>query len=118
MKIDFKKPYATITGHDSARYEQNGELFKPDGTPLNPRVNPTELAKDKIIPDDGVAAAQVFLRNVLAEGALSKATVFKASQDNNQNWECVRQASVLMGIVKFQFKKNETWKLSNLAVER
>jgi hypothetical protein len=37
MMLDKKRPYGIITGHDHAKYEQDGVLYKPDGTPILPK---------------------------------------------------------------------------------
>lgn len=37
MSLDKKRPYGIITGHDHAKYEQDGVLYKPDGTPILPK---------------------------------------------------------------------------------
>ena len=109
MKLDRSKHFAEIFGHASARYEQDGRLFGPTGSSLDPNARP---AADLIIQTDAVESARMFLLNILKDGALSKATVYKASEENNQAWDSIKDAFVLLNLVKFQFRNTETWKLS------
>jgi hypothetical protein len=36
MAIDKRRPYGVIYGHSEAKYEQDGVLYKHDGTPILP----------------------------------------------------------------------------------
>lgn len=112
MILDFSKPHGVIVGHDIARYEQDGVLYRANGSLVNEEdgARIPDLT-DISLPDDNLESASVFLRNVLADGPLSKATVFRACQDNNQDWESVKRAAVKAKVEKFQFQKNETWRL-------
>lgn len=35
--LDKSRPYGIIFGHEEAKYEQNGVLYKQDGTPILPK---------------------------------------------------------------------------------
>ena len=103
--LNFKLPYATIVGHPQAQYEQDGVLYGADLHPLNPPPTP-----DIDVSDDD-SPAVIFLKNILSKDSLAKSTVYKAAQENNQNWDDVKSAAATMGIVKFQYKSLEMWKL-------
>lgn len=112
--LDRNKPYGTIAGHPAAHYEQDGLLFdgagKLLGTPTFVAAAP-KVTLDEAMQTDALVSAAAFLKNILKGGALSKAVVYKEAEANNQPWESVRQASVDLGIMKFQFQKAETWRL-------
>ena len=57
MKLDFTKPYGTIYGHDEARYEQDGHLFRANGAPVTPP--PPAPAGDMVIETDAPFLAPV-----------------------------------------------------------
>jgi hypothetical protein len=110
MKLDKTKDFATITGHRFAMFQQGGVLFDGAGLPLTNEKNEA-VAKDRIIESDDVASARVFLLNVLGGGPLSKAALFKVAEDNNQPWEAVKKASLLLNMITFTFNKTLMWKL-------
>lgn len=105
MKLDFTKPFGTIYGHDEARYEQDGHLFRANGEPLAP---PTS---DMVIETDAVDSAKTFLTNVLKNGPLSKSAIFKIAGENNQEWKAVSDAADSMNVTRFSYKNATMWKL-------
>ena len=114
MKLDRNLPYATIVGHDTARYEQGGMLFGPDEISLAPPASARTPVED-IIHHDGVENAKQFLLTVLKGKPVSKSALFKAAQDTNLEWENVRQASLLLGIIAFTYRNSTMWKLPETA---
>jgi len=116
MNLDRNKSYATIYGHSVAVYEQNGVLFDGAGCSISEKKQ-EQKKKDLIIQHDGVENAKEFLLNVLRSGPLSKSAVYKVAGDNNQAWDNIKDASQLLGIVKYQFQKSEMWKLSETITE-
>lgn len=104
MKFDPTKPHGTITGHECARYEQGGVLYRADGTPVS-SVGPAPasaipgIEADKVIETAAVNNARDFLRTVLGGGqAHAKADVWMAAESNNQSWDAVKKAAAVMGI--------------------
>ena len=110
MKLDKTKDFATITGHRLAMFQQNGMLFDGAGLPITEEKTEV-VAKDRIIESDDVASARVFLLNVLDGGPLSKSALFKVAEDNNQSWDAVKKAAVLLNMITFTFNKALMWKL-------
>ena len=102
-------PFATITGHSSAAYEQGGMLFDGAGEPLSPEKR---AKTDAIIETDDLANAKAFLMTILKNGPLSKSTVYKAAEGNNQAWTDVTRAAEMLPVMKFSYQKQEHWKLS------
>lgn len=105
MNLDFTKPYGTVYGHDEARYEQDGHLFRANGEPL---ASPTS---DMVIETDAVDSAKTFLTNVLKNGPLSKSAIFKIAGENNQEWKAVSDAADSMNVTRFSYKNATMWKL-------
>ena len=122
MKLDTRKPYGTITGHPRARYEQAGVLFNNEGEPIGGDVQEIDLAEDEetILPekepinnnqrDFSYASAEAFLKNILAEGPLTRSVVFRECSANNQEWEKVKEAFAALG-EPFTRKNIIHWKL-------
>lgn len=110
MKLDKTLPYATITGHPLARYEQGGVLFDGAGELIQPAVI-RAVDKDRIIETDGVESARAFLEHILKNGPLSKSVVYKAAESNNQSWDSVKKAMVLLNIKAFTYNRATMWKL-------
>lgn len=110
MKLDKSLPYATITGHAVACYEQGGMLFDGAGNSIQPkRLQAAE--KDRIIESNDVVGAQEFLTHILKSGPLSKSAIFKVAEENNQSWEAVKKAYTVMNIVSYAYGKATMWKL-------
>jgi len=121
MKFDFKQPYGIITGHSWARYEQNGVLFDALGhEPFSDEIviEDDPYKESEVAPvinnhqkDFALDNAQAFLKNVLAEGPISRSSIFKEASNNNQNWEKVKTAFADLGGEVFTRKNIIHWKL-------
>lgn len=115
MSLNKSKPYASIFGHASAHFEQGGLLYDASGELLGtPPTVAKSLSESDIVLTDALVSAKAFLANILSTGALSKAAVYKAAEGNNQPWDIVKDASIEMKVMKFQYQKSETWKLSEV----
>lgn len=111
-KLDRSKPFGMIYGHSIALYEQNGLLY--DG--LEELIGTPKTVKEKLVEEDRIvtdnmANARSFLINILKSGPLSKSAIYKATEENNQNWDSVKQACDDLKVAKFTFQKSEMWKL-------
>lgn len=112
MKLDRNKPFGTVTGHKTARFEQNGLLYNIRGELIDPlKPPPVQLQQDLIIETDAVDSARRFLVHVLQGGPMSKSVLYKVVEENNQSWDAVTKAASLLGIVKFAYNKATMWKL-------
>lgn len=113
-KLDRTKSFGIVCGHAYAAFEQDGLLFdgagELAGTPKTVAAD-ERVVKDSIIQTDALVSATAFLLNILKEGAVTKAVVYKEAGNNNQVWESVHTAAIDMGIHKLNFKGAETWKL-------
>lgn len=111
MKLDKNKPFATITGHPLARYEQDGKLFDGQFVQISTtRRNAVE--KSLIIETDEVDSSKRFLQSILQQGPLSKPKIFQVAEQNNQSWENVRKAADILNLAKYQYGGQEMWKLT------
>lgn len=114
MSFDPKRSYATITGHPWAKYEQNGTLYDYQGRQPEESDGDNEQAETNVVVEEknphdrdfDVENAKEFLKNVLAEGQLTRGAVYRAAQNNNQKWDKVEQAFNLLGGQKI---KNGVW---------
>lgn len=112
--LDKSLPYATILGHATARYEQNGLLYAGNGELIGTHKTvavSSSVSESSRIMTDSLAGAILFLKNMLREGSLSKATVYKEAENNLQPWDSVRDAALELKVHKFKYKGSETWKL-------
>ena len=110
MKLDRNKPFGTVVGHKTAKYEQNGVLFDAREEAIT-NTKMVAIQRDTIIETDQVDSGRLFLLNILKSGPLSKSAVYKIAEENNQPWDSVNKAAVLLGIVKFSYNKATMWKL-------
>jgi Fe-S cluster assembly ATPase SufC len=99
MKLDRTKSFGVVYGHDDYQYVQGGVYF--DGTEesieeIEDNAEALVLRGDRK-PDD-IEGAKKFLAQVLKEGPIMKSAVFKEAEMNNQSWEAVTKARVLMNI--------------------
>ena len=111
MKFDKTKPYATITGHPVARYEQDGKLFDGQFVQIS-TTRRVESEKDRIVETDEVDSARRFLERILENGPLAKPKLFQIAEQNDQKWEYVKTASQLISVAKYQYGGQEMWKLT------
>lgn len=110
MQLDRTKSFGVVIGHKTAKYEQNGILFDVKGDAITNKQM-VAIQRDTIIETDAVDSGRLFLLNVLKSGPLSKSAIYKIAADNNQHWDSVNKAAVLLGIVKFSYNKATMWKL-------
>lgn len=112
-KLDETKPYATVHGSSLMRYEQGGLMYDHHkrliGTPKTVAVK--KSVEEKLVTDK-VDHARAFLRNVLSGGPLAKSVVYRVAGDNNQEWEHVKEAAQVLGIVTYKVSDTEMWKLN------
>lgn len=113
MKLNEKASYAVVYGHHSAVYQQDDKLFGPDKQ---------ELGVDKVADDEGdevktdkVASAEEFLTNILSQGQLPKASIYKEAVETVINWESVKKAFLNLNVIKLTVNKQEYWKLPEIA---
>jgi hypothetical protein len=122
MRFDPRKPHGTITGHRWARYEQNGTLFDASGNTWGeePAEDEVELEIQPVTqPDEQINNSQrdfaldnakAFLKNILAQGSLTRSVVFRECAANNQDWEKIKEAFATLG-EPFSRKNIVHWKL-------
>lgn len=108
-KMNFKEPYGTITGHDIARYQQNGKLFKADGHP----VSEEELTKPNPASSEKPSAAQ-FLVTFLGQGARPKMQVFREAETVGVSADEVMAEFRRMEGKAFPIKGELMWKLPEM----
>lgn len=112
MKLNREEPFAELWGHPRAKYEQGGVLFDGRGDSLEPITEEerSEPFYDPKVPDE-VRNGWEFLKHVLREGPVAKGSLYREAELNNQNWQNVRGAAALMGIVSTKVKGVEMWRL-------
>ncbi len=121
MNFDPRKPHGVIINHPVMRYEQNGMIFDRagqlvGGTPPIPEEEDTFTPPPKLEPgerDFDLEQAREFLTNILAEGPLRRAEIYKVCTANNQSWEKVKQAFAAMQGEVFNRKNSLYWKLKS-----
>lgn len=111
MKFDPKKPHGIVMNHPWIRYEQGGRLFDFNGEPTAIEVEevpqeempefvaPVEVVETLAQPtyeyidrDNDLERAKVFLNTILKEGPLRRSEVFRLSEQNNLQWQKVKEA--------------------------
>lgn len=114
IKLDQKRPYGVVYGDPMIKYEQDGVYFDGQmnllGTPA--KVAP-KLAKIEALVTDQVANAQDFLKNILNNNPLAKNVVYKTAGDTNIQWDHVKRAADLLGVLRYRNgpANEETWRL-------
>lgn len=94
-KLDPKRSYGTVTGHEAAKYEQDGVLFGPNGVALAETVKPLEK-KQQPAPasaDDfefDRAEATTFLTTRLADGPIASRDLKNEAEALELKWEVVK----------------------------
>lgn len=111
MNLDRKRPYGTIIGHEIGKFEQDGILFRADGALVDALPETRTMPVELVISTDRVESARLFLQNILKNGPLSKAQVFKICSENNQNWDAVKSACVLERVIVYKYASADMWKL-------
>ena len=112
-KLDLKKPYGTIFGHDEYAFQQDGKFFDGGMNEIGaPEVAPVPKSKSKIKEATPVQdSARSFLLQILKENPLSKSAVYKAVESNNQDWNAVRDVCADLGIIRYTQNTLEMWRL-------
>jgi hypothetical protein len=112
-KLNFKQPYGVVYGHDIIRYTQEGKNFDPRGEEIVPaKVAPPKVQKPDITATPtALDNAKSFLIQILKENPLSKSAIYKEAENNNYNWNDVRDAAIALDIAKFTQKNLEMWRL-------
>jgi len=125
MKFDPSKPHGLVYGDLKVRYVQDGHHFDAAGRCLDPATEAPKVpskktpapapAPEAVAPEPTPAAvddaAVAFLKNILKDGPLTKATIYKVCSDENQVWDDVKNAAALLGVQKTPQKGQEVWKL-------
>ena len=113
-RLDRTKPYGVIYGHPTAAYEQDTLLYNGLGELIGtPKTVKENLADYDRIVTDKMESARAFLLNILQGGPLSKSAIYKATEENNQDWPSVKQASDDLNLKKFTVQKNELWQITS-----
>lgn len=114
ITLNLKQPYGVIYGHDVARYEQGGKQFDAQYRLVTPSPKVKAVSMAGLLGEqdiDPLESSKAFLLNILKENPLSKSVIYKEVENNNQEWDQVRDAALALGIVKYSQKNLEYWKL-------
>jgi len=111
VKFDKTRSFATIYGHDEAKYEQDGIQYDASYRPLNEKeVKEAEKIKatikpaapgidpDGVIIDPKIEQAGAFLENLLKQGPMAKTVIYAEANSNNQAWDAVQKAAAVLGV--------------------
>jgi hypothetical protein len=118
MQLNRNRSFATIVGHEWARYEQDGVLFDGQGnTPASTAAiakaaKPNSKSAPKTDVDLKVRNAQDFLKALLAGGPIDKSVVFKEAENNCQDWESVKVAFAKLNGASFKRGQSTIWRLT------
>lgn len=121
MRLNRRQPFATITGHEWARFEQNGILFDTTGATqdsdavIENAAKPTKPGKPAIklsTSELKLNSAKEFLRTLLAGGPMDKSVVFKEAENNCQDWENIKLAFSQLNGVNFKHGPSTLWRLN------
>jgi hypothetical protein len=115
-KLNFKQPYGVVYGHDIIRYTQEGKNFGPRGeeilpTPVVEKLKAQKTDATTASKPTALENAKAFLLQILKENPLSKSAIYKEAENNNYNWNDVRDAAIALDVGKFTQKNLEMWKL-------
>lgn len=112
MKLDMKRPYGVVHGHLKIAFEQDGRQFDYEGNETDGRgpVKFFDADIDATRPEE-LSAAELFLKNILSGGPVSKSSVYREAEANNQNWDNVKNAAGKIGVQYVKQKGMQYWKL-------
>lgn len=101
VKLDHSKPFGVVYGHDEYQFFQGGLYFDGMEMSIEPRDDsvPALILRSERQPE-AIESAKKFLAQILKEGPIMKSAIFKEAEMNNQPWEAVTAARVLMGITE------------------
>lgn len=110
QRLDTKRTYGQIFGHEEALYEQDGKLFGGDMKLISSEEDPVkeQIEAQKTKPK----TAEEFLKTLLAGTSLAKSNVYKEAQVQKQNWDKVQKAASDSGVQIYMLKGVEMWKLT------
>jgi hypothetical protein len=111
QKLDTKRTYGTVFGHEAALYEQDGKLFGGDHKVLGQEESDPvqeQIEAQKTKPN----GPEEFLRTMLQGTSIAKTNVYKEAQVQKQNWDKVLKAVEKIGVQTFMLKGVEMWKLT------
>lgn len=119
MKFDIKQSYGEVYGHpNGARYEQNGRLFTPSGDligePVKVSKAPAKPVVEEVEDTTALSNEVAFLLNVLSGGAMSKSKLFREVEQNNLEWDAVRNAAPAAGVRTYRQGSTEMWRLNEV----
>ncbi len=114
QRLDTKRPFGTVFGHEYALYEQDGKLFGGDQKVLEqPEAQEDDPVKSQIEAQKSKPkTAEEFLKSFLHGTAIAKTNVYKESQILKLNWDKVQKAVETLGVQTFILKGTEMWKLT------
>jgi hypothetical protein len=84
-------------------------MFGPDKRALGEMASVPD--ESDTVKTDKVVSAEEFLMNVLSQGQLPKASIYKEATESVINWEDVKKAFLSLEIIKLTVNKQEYWKL-------
>ena len=118
-KLDMKRTYGHVFGHNQASFEQDGKLFDGGGFELLTEEKPLPAKKAQPKPEvekqptELMSKEQAFLLNMLTNNAMQKANIVKESTLMELSWDDVQEAASKLGVVSYMQGKREMWKLTD-----
>jgi hypothetical protein len=121
-KVDMKRPYGLVNGHEQIRYEQDGLFFDWQGKLIseneenNPKLDGLDVENDveqnkTTEKTSSSSDSETFLKQILKENPLAKSVIFDLSEKENINWSEIQEAFNSLKIVEYSNKKVWYWKL-------
>lgn len=116
-KLNLKQPYGVVYGHDTVRYTQEGKNYDAQYREIGTPQAAPEKPAAKVQKTEGVAKAtpldnaKSFLLQVLKENPVSKSAIYKEAENNNHNWNDVKDAFIALNLIKFAKSNLEMWQL-------
>lgn len=114
QQLDLTRSFAEVYGSDrGVKFSQDGHDFNAAGVYVPSPVDSAASAvrDDKVIETDELASAKAFLQQILKSRPLSKATIYRAAEENNQRWPVVKRAANQLKILSFKYQDTEHWKV-------
>ena len=105
------KPYGVVYGHDTIRYTQDGKNYDARHREVGAEAPKPGKVQKTVASAAPISSAKAFLLQILKENPVSKSAIYKEAENNNQNWDEVKNAAIELGIVKFSTANLEMWKL-------
>lgn len=115
MKLDERRPYGIVHGdpqlkyfQDNKHFDQNMDMVEESDIRTPERTAP--------MADSALNSAKQFLLNVLRGGPVSKANVYRATEDATLKWADVKEAAVQMRIRIAMVSKVEQWSIDESTI--